>query len=93
MINSDDVKKLAQLSRIDVTDSEAEKIGKDMGSILKYVDQIKDVNVDSSGETAEGPINVLREDSNPHKSGIHKEKLVAAASDNNGEYIKVKNIL
>jgi aspartyl-tRNA(Asn)/glutamyl-tRNA(Gln) amidotransferase subunit C len=92
-IDTEEVKKLARLSRIDVTDDEAKKLGDDMTSILGYIDQIKDVDFDLSEESLTGPYNVLREDENPHESGIHKDVLVKSAPDNDGEYVKVKNIL
>ena len=92
-IKTEEVKKLAKLSRIDITDDEAEKLGADMGSILEYIDQIKDVKADLSDQDMQGPHNVLREDSNPHETGINKEALIKAAPDNDGEHLRVKNIL
>ena len=92
-IDTKEVKKLANLARIDISDTEAEKLGVDMSSIIGYIDQIKEVDFDLSEESTDGPVNVLRADENPHESGTHKESLVKAAPDNDGEYVKVKNIL
>lgn len=38
-------------------------------------------------------VNVMREDTEPHESGIYTEKLLSAAPQREGQYIKVKKIL
>ena len=92
MITVDDVKKCAGLARIDISDTEAEHLGGEITSILGYIDQIKNAQ-GNTNEEAIGPHNVLREDSNPHQSGIHTAELLAAAPDADKHYLKVKNIL
>ena len=37
MISKEDIKKLADLARIDIKDEEAENLGKEMDDILEYV--------------------------------------------------------
>jgi len=50
---------------------------------------------DSAGAISEIHIvrNVLREDKNPHQSGLYTEVLVSAALARQGNYVKVKKIL
>lgn len=38
-------------------------------------------------------VNVMREDGEPHESGLYTEKLLSAAPQREGQYIKVKKIL
>ena len=44
MIEKDDVKHLAELSRLDFSDKEISSFKNDLDSILSYVDQIKEIS-------------------------------------------------
>jgi len=88
-----DVKKLAELSRIHLNDTEAEELGKSLDSILHYVEQVKQVSSDTDIEASFPVVNVLREDINPNETGLNKEKLVNSASKREGDYVKVKKIM
>ncbi len=96
-ITKEDVKKLAALARIKLSPEEEESLVKDMGNILGYVEQIKEVTgtLDTSDKNAtkEKIKNVMREDANPHESGIHTEALLSEAPQREGPYVKVKKIL
>jgi aspartyl-tRNA(Asn)/glutamyl-tRNA(Gln) amidotransferase subunit C len=94
MISLKEIEKLAELSRLDLSSEEKESFRKDMDSILDYVGQIQKVSSNISNEKKAGLIrNVLREDSNPHESGIYTETLISAAPKREGDYLKVKKIL
>ncbi len=94
MISIGEIEKLATLSRIALTADEKESLRKDMDSILGYVNQINDVSAKLSSEKKAGLLrNVMREDGEPHESGIFTEALVSAAPRRQGDYIKVKKIL
>lgn len=94
MITIKDIEKLAELSRIAISPEEKESFRKDMDSILGYVDQIQKVSANLSAEKKAGILrNVMREDKNPHESGIHTETLISAAPKREGNYLKVKKIL
>ncbi|MEX2010389.1 MAG: Asp-tRNA(Asn)/Glu-tRNA(Gln) amidotransferase subunit GatC [Parcubacteria group bacterium] len=96
-MNPDEVKKLATLARIEIDDAEAERLTQQFEAILGYVADVRK----AVGETEEnmtkssnfGLKNVMREDTNPHESGVYTEKLLAEAPDRSGNLIKVKNIL
>lgn len=64
MIGAEEVKHVAKLARLELTDSEVEKYSKQLGDILKYVEQMNEV--DTTGvEPMPHPIpiyNVMRED-------------------------------
>ncbi len=93
MIKKDDVQKLANLARIETTDTEAEEFANDLEHILEYVGQVNTLDLsDEQGQT--GPVfNVMREDGDAHESGAHTEDLLNAAPDREGNYFKVKKIL
>lgn len=88
-----DVKKLAQLSRIELGDTEAEELGNSLDSILHYVEQVKQVSSDTDIEPTFYSANILREDIKPNETGINREKLVNSAPKKEGYYVKVKKIL
>ena len=64
MISTDDVKHEAKLARLELSEAEIEKFSKQLGDILKYVEQMNEV--DTTGvEPMAHPIpvvNVMRED-------------------------------
>lgn len=93
MISSDDVKKLAHLSRLALSDEEVARFTRDIDAVLGYVGQI--TKVANRGKKNEKPLvrNVLREDRDPHESGIYTEALLAGAPEREGDSLKVKKIL
>jgi aspartyl-tRNA(Asn)/glutamyl-tRNA(Gln) amidotransferase subunit C len=93
MISREDVRKLAALARIKLSPEEEETFAKDMEHILGYITQIQKVSGTVEMHGKEKTKNVLREDTNPHESGIHTEALLAEAPQREGNYIKVKKIL
>lgn len=92
-MNKDEVLKLAQLARIEISDVEAEEFAHDMDHILEYVGQVNNLDLAEEKE-AVGPVfNVMRSDENPHESGIYTADLLAAAPEREQYYFKVKKIL
>ena len=92
MISNDDIKHLAKLSRIEITEEETEKMTSEIDSILGYVGQINNV---SAEEKREVPVhrNVMREDETTHEPDEFTEKLLSNAPQREGRYLKVKKIL
>ncbi len=94
MITRDDIAKLAELSRIKLADEEQEALRTQIGSILGYIDQIKKAAQVSGSEPEVGELyNVMREDTNPHKSGEFTERILNSAPAREDNYLKVKKIL
>lgn len=94
MITRDDITKLAELSRIKLADDEQEALRTQIGSILGYIDQLKKAAQVSVAKPEVGELfNVMREDTNPHKSGEFTEKILASAPARDENYLKVKKIL
>jgi aspartyl-tRNA(Asn)/glutamyl-tRNA(Gln) amidotransferase subunit C len=91
-----EVLKLASLARIKITETEAEKLSGEFGSILGYVGEIKEVSSknDRSADKEAFPVrNVVRDDTAGHAGGIYSEKLLAEAPQSDKGYVKVKKIL
>ncbi len=96
MIELKNIEKLAELSRIRVSDEEKEVFLKDIGSILGFVDQIKDVagKADMTMTQSENGLkNIFREDAHPHISGQFTEDLLGCVPEKENGYVKVKKIL
>jgi aspartyl-tRNA(Asn)/glutamyl-tRNA(Gln) amidotransferase subunit C len=93
MIEKKDVEKLAELSRIDISEKEKGMLIKDLDAILGYVSDVQKV-VASEVEPEAGRLrNVMRADENPHKSGEFTKGIMEEVPDTKDGYIKVKKIL
>ncbi len=93
-ISKDDVKYVAALAKIAITDDEAEKFTKDLSEILGYVEQLDSVNTDGLQPTYQvnGLINITRDDQIiDYKTS--REKLLANAPKTNGEFVEVPKVL
>lgn len=92
MITPEEIKKLANLARISVTDEEVMAYAKDFEAILGYVDQINNVNV-SELESVVIQDNIARNDENPHESGHYVAAMLADAPESQDGFYKVPKIL
>ena len=91
-MTTDEIKALAHLARIAVTDEEVAGFAQDLESILGYVAQIDAVDV-SSVDVSPLQTNIARPDQNPHISGQYVEGLLAGAPDAQDGFYKVPKIL
>ena len=94
-MDKEKVLNLAKLARIELRDVEAESLSHEFDLILQYVGEVNDVKVSSSVSNSQSETlhNVMREDVEPHKSGLYTEKILEQAPVQEGGYIKVKKIL
>ena len=94
-VSTDEVKKPAALSRIELTDDEVESMRGDIESILSYVDTIQQVKLPDG--VAPSPhlelTNVMRDDVSPHEPGMYTEKILQQAPKRKENYLQVKKIL
>jgi aspartyl-tRNA(Asn)/glutamyl-tRNA(Gln) amidotransferase subunit C len=96
IMDKSQVLKLASLSRLAISDPEAEKLSGEIGAILKYVGEIQEISGGSQDMPKKDnfPVyNVMRDDGEGHTPGIFTEKILNEAPAREGEYIKVKKIL
>lgn len=95
----EDIKKLADLARIDVSEEEMATIAKDFDPILAYVGQVQEalkiVGQGNGDKKSEDYFlhNVMREDVVTNKRAEYTDKILADAPDTEGGYLKVKQIL
>lgn len=89
-----DVRKIAQLARIRLTEKEEEKIAEDLEAILGYVEKLNQVDTHGVEPMAQvtGLENVLRPDENPIAPGSQTEKLVSQFPDRKDNFLKVKAV-
>lgn len=99
MITTEDIQKLAELSRIKIAPEEQEALRSQIESILGYIDQIKKATQVAAGAgfsptIAAGDVhNVMREDGEPHMPSEFTEKILSVAPAREGDYLKVKKIM
>ena len=94
-MDKEEVLNLAKLARVELKDEEAESLSHEFDSILNYVGEVRSAKVsplvsDSQGETLK---NIMREDREPHESGLYTQKILEQAPAREGPYLKVKKIL
>lgn len=92
MITTQEIEHLAKLARIEMTQSEAEKMTGEIDSILGYVGKISEVAGDVE-RIVPKLHNVMRDDVPTHESGEYTEKLLKNAPFREKDYLKVKKIL
>lgn len=79
-LSKDDVRHIAKLARLRLTDEEVAKLATQLTSILQYVDMLKEVNTDGVPPTAQvtGIVNAFREDT-VRKDGVAPDDLLATS--------------
>jgi aspartyl-tRNA(Asn)/glutamyl-tRNA(Gln) amidotransferase subunit C len=87
-----DIRALAKLARLDVTDEEVAKLEQEIPSILGFVDTIQKAEVPNEIPQPELR-NVMREDMDAIESGSHTETLLSAAPAREGDYVAVKQVI
>ena len=101
MISKDDIKKLAELSRIHLTEAEENKLEKDLSSILGYIEKLKEVDISGAPEMthATESKNIFREDTaliegepRPDLSGRENILLIDQFPEEEKGFLKVKGV-
>ena len=93
-ISIQDVKKLADLSKIALSESELEQYKKEIESILAFVEQLNEIDTEGVEETSQvtGLENATRQDA-IHDYGVTPEALLANTPAVEKNQIKVKRVL
>lgn len=98
-IRTEDIEKLAELSRIKVREKERAGLAKDLASILDYISEIttaipaRETSRRRKDDERDAHRNVFRDDGKAHETGVFTEALLERAPDREGRSIKVKQIL
>lgn len=85
------VKKLAQLARISVSDEELEGFAKDIGNIIGFVDRIRTVELGTTPDVVGSSTNVLRDDTVAPIASAYD--LVECAPMHQDHFVKVPKVI
>jgi len=92
-ISSDEVKKVAQLARLELNDSEINKHAEQLEKILEYIKQLEKINTDNipcTTRAIEVP-NVVRKDEK--KDYKNSEEILDLAPSRENKFFKVPKII
>ncbi len=92
MTKTVDIKALAALARLEVSSEEMARLEKELPGILTFVEQVQKASTEVV-KVSPRQRNVMREDTNPHESGIYTEALLSAAPAREKNRIAVKQVL
>ena len=93
-MKDEDIRQLANLARIEITDEEVKSYKKEFTDILGYVDQIKNASTEDGGQIESVTVrNVFREDAESHESGLYTEDILNSAPESKDGYVKVQKVL
>ncbi len=94
MIAVEEVRKLAKLARIKLTEVEENSLAKDMGNILEYVAQIKEATANLDTSPLPGEVrNISRRDDVENSSGQYTNDILKEAPEVKDDCIAVQKIL
>ena len=96
MITKEEVKHIAKLARLGLSEKEIGKFQKELSSILDYVEKLKEVDVSNIEPTSHSVLveNIMREDIEKSKIKNQKsKKLLELAPETKNGYLKTKSIL
>ncbi|MFA5361461.1 MAG: Asp-tRNA(Asn)/Glu-tRNA(Gln) amidotransferase subunit GatC [archaeon] len=94
MISGEDVKHIAKLARLELSENEIKKMQKELSDILNYFDLLKKAPafLDSEKEPVlQENLESVREDQEKHSQS--SDEIVSSFPNKKDDYIKVKNIL
>ena len=93
-MDSTEIKRLAALARVAVTDEEAATYAADAQEILGYIAQMNDAAVEPVGVVSDAFVeNVLRDDVITNEPGSKTDVLLSSARRSRDGYVEVKKIL
>lgn len=90
----DEVKHIAKLARLDLTEAELSRFQTELSGIMEYIGTLSEVNTVGVEETAQvtGLVNRLRVDEAKVTDSAVRQRLLEALPDQQDGYAKVKNV-
>ena len=92
-INKDTIKKISKLARISVTNEETDRLEKDLNSILKFVEQLKELNTDKITPIASVSDQRLTMNKDEIIKINEKEEILKNAPEKNSNYYIVPKVI
>lgn len=92
-VSNDEVKNIAKLAKLKLSDDEVHELTKDMNQILDYMDKLNELDT-SNVKPLSHPlekVNVFREDK--LKKSIDREEALKNAPDKTEEFFKVPKVI
>ena len=88
-VSEQEVKKIAELSRLSLSSEELKKRTDDMNNILNYMDTLNEIDTENVEElyNVNDMNNSLREDN--YESSLDKKDVLANSPNSNSDYIEV----
>ena len=92
-VSEQEVKKIAELSKLSLTSEELKKRTEDMNNILNYMDTLNEINTENVEElyNVNDIKNSLREDN--FESSLDKKDVLANSPSSNSDYVEVPLIV
>ena len=92
-ISSDEVKKVAQLARLELNESEIHQHSEQLEKILEYINQLEQINTENVPCTTRAieVVNVLRKDEK--KNYENSEEILDLAPSRENKFFKVPKII
>ena len=88
-----DIKHLATLARLDISDSEAEGLLGDLKEIIAYIDQVTSVTVSGTEIDVPEHRNIARADVVTNQGGQYTEIIMQDVPEKQDGFVKVNKIL
>ena len=88
-----EVEHVARLARLDLSDSEKERMRSQLDAILTYIDKLRQLNTDNVEPTSHAipMVNVMREDE--VRPCFATEEMLANAPEREGNFVRVPRII
>ncbi len=94
-ITAEDVRKVAELCRLDIPDDDLEKYSNQLENILEYIAQLERIDTEDVPPTSRAVevVNVFRDDNVHISNDALRDKLLNLAPEREGQFYKVPKIL
>jgi aspartyl-tRNA(Asn)/glutamyl-tRNA(Gln) amidotransferase subunit C len=92
-INKDTIKKISKLARISVTNDETDRLEKDLNSILKFVEQLKELNTDKVEPISSVSDQDLTMNKDEVKKINEKDDILKNTPEKNSNYYVVPKVI
>lgn len=94
MLNEEEVKNVARLARIGLTDEEVKGCQKELSSIFDYFEKLKKVKINFKNQNANNlSIKTTREDISKESQRELVESIKSSFIEKENDYLKVKSII
>jgi len=94
-LSKEEIKHVAKLARLELSEEELEKYGNQLSNVLSYIDMLKEVNTDDVEPTAQvtGLENIFREDEAREWDQRERDAALHEAPELDGRQVKVRRVL